>query len=252
MIPHHIVDGPDGAEAIVFSNSLGTTLDMWRPQVEALADRYRLVRYDTRGHGRTAASGAPIGIDDLTDDVEDLLDHLEIERAHLVGISLGGATALNFAARHPERTGRLAVISTAARIATPEFWADRVKRVRSGGMAALAPGAMERWFTDRFRAERPEIVKRFRSGFVNCDPIGYAACCRAVGEMDLHDRLGSIRASTLVLYGTEDEITTAADAAELQAGLRDCEVGAVEPARHIASAEQAAFVNRRLIEHLHE
>jgi len=250
MIPHHIVDGPDDAETIVFSNSLGTTLDMWRPQVEALGDQYRLVRYDTRGHGRTPATGQNFDIGDLADDIADLLDHLEIERVHLVGISLGGATVLEFAARHPDRTDRIAVICTAARISTPAFWAERVRLIRSRGMGALAESATRRWFTDAFHSEHPDIVKRFRHSLSACDPLGYTACCRTLGQTDLHDRLASIDAPALVLYGTEDDITTEADAQALHAGIPDCRVLAVNGAKHIASAEQAMFVNRSIIEHL--
>lgn len=249
MIPHHIIDGSEDAEAIVFSNSLGTTLDMWRPQVEALGDRYRLVRYDTRGHGRTRATGQNFGIGDLADDIADLLDHLEIERAHLVGISLGGATSLEFAARHPERTDRIAVLCTAAAIATPAFWAERVRLIRTRGMDALAETATRRWFTDGFHRDQPEVVRRFRGDLAACDPLGYTACCRAIGEMDLHDRLASVRAPTLVLYGTEDEVTTEADARALQAGIPDCRLVAVNGAKHIASVEQAAFVNQSLLAH---
>ncbi|MFC3493693.1 3-oxoadipate enol-lactonase [Glycomyces rhizosphaerae] len=249
MIPHHVIDGPDDVEAIVFANSLGTTLDMWRPQVEALGDRYRLVRHDTRGHGRTRATGQNFGIGDLADDIADLLDHLEIERAHLVGISLGGATVLEFAARHADRTDRIAVLCTAAAIATPAFWAERVRLVRTRGMDALAETATRRWFTDGFHREHPDIVRRFRADLAACDPLGYTACCRAIGEMDLHDRLAAIAAPALVLYGTEDEITTEADARKLQAGIPDCRLVAVNGAKHIASTEQADFVNRHLLEH---
>lgn len=249
MIPRHTVDGEDAAEAIVFSNSLGTTMGMWEPQVEALSGRYRLVRYDTRGHGRTPTTGGAFGIDDLADDVADLLDHLEIERAHLVGVSLGGATVLDFAARHPGRTGRVAALCTAPRIATAEYWAERVKQVRAHGMAALAEAVAPRWFTERFGRERPEVVRRFRRDLAACDPLGYTACCRVLGEMDLRGALAAIEAATLVLYGTEDAITTGDDARAIAAGVPDCRVTAIEGAAHLASAERAGSVNRSLIEH---
>ncbi|MFG3340775.1 3-oxoadipate enol-lactonase [Glycomyces sp. NPDC048151] len=250
MIPHHLVDGPADAETIVFSNSLGTTLGMWRPQVEAFSAHYRVVRYDTRGHGRTRFGGSPFGIDDLADDVADLLDHLDTERAHLVGVSLGGATVLDFAARHPDRTLTVTALCTAARIATPAYWADRVRLVRTGGLPPLAPAAMERWFTADFRAAHPEVVKRFRADFAGGDPLGYTACCRAIAETDLQGRLGAIRAPVLVMYGTEDTITTADDAEALRQGIRGCETAAIEGAKHLAPTEQADFVNRRIAEHL--
>jgi 3-oxoadipate enol-lactonase len=249
MIPHHVIDGPDDAETIVFSNSLGSTLDMWRPQVEALAERFRVVRYDTRGHGRTRATGENFGIGELADDIAALLDHLETERAHLVGISFGGVTVLEFAALHPERTDRIALLCTAAAIATPSFWAERVQLVRSRGMDALAETATRRWFTDGFHREHPDVVRRFRRDLAACDPLGYTACCRILGQTDLHGRLAAIEAPALVLYGTEDDITTESDARALQSGIPDCSLIAVKGAKHIASTEQAAFVNRKLIEH---
>jgi 3-oxoadipate enol-lactonase len=248
MIPHHALTGPEDGATVVFSNALGTTMDLWVPQVEAFNERFRVVRYDTRGHGRTRAQGA-FGIRDLADDIADLLDHLEVERAHLVGISLGGATVLDFAARHPERTGRIALMCTAAAIGTPAYWAERVKLVRTSGMDAVAQTAPQRWFTDRYRSERPEVVKRLRRDLAACDPLGYTACCRALAETDLHDRLAAVRAPALVLYGTEDAITTEADARDLQAGLPDSRLIAIQGAAHLASTERAADVNGELLQH---
>ncbi|WP_194201895.1 alpha/beta fold hydrolase [Glycomyces albidus] len=249
MIPHHTVDGPEGAAAVLCSNALGTTLDMWAPQVDALSEAFRVIRYDTRGHGRTPATGGVLGIGDLAEDLTDLLDHLDVPRAHLLGISLGGVTALEFAARHPERTGRIALLSTAAAIATPAFWADRVRIVRTGGMAALAGQGTRRWFTERFHREHPDLVRRFRRDLTACDPLGYTACCRVLGQTDLGDRLTAVRAPALVLCGTEDEITTEAAARALHAGLPDSRLEAVEGARHLVSVEAAAVVNRWLLDH---
>ena len=250
MIPHHTVDGRPQAEAVVFSNSLGTTMDMWKPQVEAFNDRFRLIRYDTRGHGHTGIGKPGFDIDDLAEDITDLLNHLKIERAHLVGVSLGGATAAAFAARHPDRTARLALLCTAATIATPAYWSDREEHVHTAGLAWLAEGAMDRWFTDRFRIDHPETAERFRHDFAHCDPKGYAACCRALAEMDLHDRLPAIAAPTLAAYGELDEITTAADAAALQAVIPDCRTAEIKGAKHLAATEKAAMVNALLLEHL--
>lgn len=243
MIPHHSVGGREGAETIVFSHSLGASEDMWRPQAEALGDRFRVVRYDTRGHGRTRSGGGAFSVQDLADDIADLLDHLEVERAHLVGISLGGATVLDFAARHPERTDRIAVIGTAAVLGTPAYWAERVMLVRTRGMAAVAETATRRWFTEGFHRDHPDVVKRFRRDIAACDPLGYTACCRALAETDLRGELGDVEAPALVLYGSEDAVATEADALALQAGLRDARVAAVEGAAHLASTERAGIVN---------
>jgi 3-oxoadipate enol-lactonase len=249
MIPNHTADGPADGEAIVFSSSLGTTMDMWTPQVDALAGRFRIVRYDTRGHGGTPVGDGPFGIDELADDVRDLLDHLGIDRAHLAGISLGGATMLNVAARHPDRTRRLAVLCTAAKIGTPESWEERITAVRSQGMHELADVTMGRWFTDNFRAEHTDVVEALRSRFAGCDPAGYASNCAVLGHMDLSETLASIQAPTLIMYGTEDEVTTVGDARMLAERIADSRVVPLEGAKHLASTEQADTVNRELIEH---
>src|SRR5262249_7454825 len=148
---------------IVLSNSLGATLAMWDPQVDVLAQRFRVVRYDMRGHGRSPVRPGRCEIADLGADLLALLDRLGIERAHLLGLSLGGMASLWTAARHPERVGRLIVCATSALLGPPEFWAGRAAAVRAGGCAAIAEAVVARWFTPAFRARRPEVVAEMRA-----------------------------------------------------------------------------------------
>ncbi len=203
MIPYHIVDG--GGAPVVLINSLGSTLEMWAPQVDSLAGRFRLIRFDTRGHGGTNAEPGDWTVGDLADDVADLLEGVGAERAHLVGISLGGA---------------------------------------------IADAAMQRWFTPGFRDGRPEVVADFRERFAACDAEGYASCCEALAKFDLRGRLGGIEAPTLVVYGTDDEIVSRADAEGIAEEIDGAEVMAVEGAKHLVSVERADLVDRRLAEFL--
>ena len=152
MIPHHTVTGPRDAPVLVLSNSLGTTFGMWDPQAEALARRFRLVRYDTRGHGGSDVPAGPYAIEDLGQDVIELLDELEVARAHVAGLSLGGMTAMWLAINAPERVERLVLLSTSPRLGPPEGWADRAATVRKDGTAAIADATMARWLTADYRA----------------------------------------------------------------------------------------------------
>src|SRR6266567_4132140 len=152
------VDGPAGAPALVLSNSLGTNLSMWQPQMPALTTRFRVVRYDTRSHGQSPLSTLDYGIDTLGHDVVQLLDALEIRRAHFCGISMGGATGMWLAIHAPERIDRLVLSNTATKFGTPERWNARIEAVREGGMGAIADGVIETWFTPAFRASAHEAV----------------------------------------------------------------------------------------------
>ncbi|HEU5127672.1 MAG TPA: 3-oxoadipate enol-lactonase [Glycomyces sp.] len=248
MIPYHIVDG--GGAPVVLINSLGSTLEMWAPQVDSLAGRFRLIRFDTRGHGGTNAEPGDWTVGDLADDVADLLEGVGAERAHLVGISLGGAIAMATALRHPERVDRLVLMSTAPKIGTIESWHERAATVKAEGCGAIADAAMQRWFTPGFRDGRPEVVADFRERFAACDAEGYASCCEALAKFDLRGRLGGIEAPTLVVYGTDDEIVSRADAEGIAEEIDGAEVMAVEGAKHLVSVERADLVDRRLAEFL--
>ena len=150
--------GPEGAPVVAFSNSLGTTLEMWDQQVAALAGRYRCLRYDTRGHGRSPAAPGPLTIDDLADDLAGLLDALGIERAHVVGLSLGGMTAQAFGVRYPQRAESLILMATSAHLPPPEGWDERADLVRREGMQAIVDTVMARWFiADTVALKKPWV-----------------------------------------------------------------------------------------------
>ena len=200
----HVSDGPPDAPALVLLDSLGSSLAMWDPQVEAFARHFRVVRFDLRGHGRSPAPAGPYEIADLGADVLALLDRLGIERAHLCGLSLGGMTALWLAEQAPERVDRLVLCCTSARLEPSEAWTARAALVRAGGTEAVADAVVGRWFTPAYAASHPDLVARMRAMIAAIDAEGYASCCEAIAAMDLRPALASVRAPTLLIAGADD------------------------------------------------
>jgi 3-oxoadipate enol-lactonase len=246
---HHIVVGPSDAPTLVLSNSLGTTLAMWDPQVPAFAERFRLVRYDTRGHGRSPVPTPPYDIADLGADLLALLDRLEIERVSVCGLSLGGMTALWVAANAPDRVDRLVLCSTSARLGPPEAWAERAAAVRAGGMTAVADSVVRRWFTEAFAAREPEVVEGFRAMLRSQPADGYAAACGVVERMDLVPSLGAIRAPTLIIAGDDDPATPPEHARRIADGVAGARVVTVG-ASHLLNVEVEEQVTRAALDHL--
>jgi 3-oxoadipate enol-lactonase/4-carboxymuconolactone decarboxylase len=236
--------GPEGAPVVAFSNSIGTTLEMWDRQVPALSDRYRCVRYDTRGHGRSPVVDRPITIEDLADDLAGLLDALGIEQAHIVGLSLGGMTAQAFGARHPERAQSLVLMATSAYL--PHGWNERAAIVRANGMGAIVEAVLARWFTPDFAAVHPEAVEPLRARFLQNDPKGYAACCEAIRDMDLRPSNAALTQPTLIIAGADDPATPVTMMEEIRTRIPQAELIVLPRAAHILAVERPEAVNRHL------
>ena len=204
---HYELSGPAAAPVIVFSHSIGATLDMWDAQVAAFAGRYRCLRYDTRGHGSSEVVDRPARVDDLADDMAGLLDALGIAKAHVVGLSLGGMTAQAFALRHADRLERLVLIATTAKM-DPTFWQERAALVRREGYGSFIETVLTpRWFTPDFAKRSPETIAAFRERF----PQGLARL-RGLLRRDRDARparSGSARfeAPTLIMVGADDPAT---------------------------------------------
>jgi 3-oxoadipate enol-lactonase/4-carboxymuconolactone decarboxylase len=224
-----------------FSNSIGTTVEMWNAQVRALADRYRCLRYDTRGHGRSPVVDREANIEDLSGDLAGLLDALGIGRAHVAGLSLGGMTAQSFAARFPERTESLTVMATSSYL--PHGWAERIEAVRREGMGAIADAVLARWFTPPFREAQPAQVAALRDRFLAMDPAGYAACCAAIRDLDLRGSNAAITAPTLIIAGADDPATPVSMMEEMRDRIPGAELVVVPQAAHILTVEQPEAVN---------
>jgi len=240
---HHRLEGPDDAPVVMFANSLGTTLEMWDDQAGALADRYRVLRFDMRGHGRSPVPPGPYTVDELTDDALALLDRLGIARVMFCGLSLGGAVGMTIAVRAPERLDRLVLCCTALEFAPASQWHDRAATVRADGMDGVAPAGIERWFTP---AAPADTRARFDAMLRSQPPDGYAACCEAIAALDLRGRLRGVRVPTLTIAGDDDPVTPPAKLDAIRAEIAGAGDAVIPGSRHIANAEHPAFFTHLL------
>jgi 3-oxoadipate enol-lactonase len=247
---HHVVAGPQDAPTLVLSNSLGSTLAMWDPQIPVLARHRRVVRYDLRGHGRSPVPPGPYDIADLGADLIDLLERVGAGRADLCGLSLGGQVSMWLAANAPERVGRLVLCSTSPRFEPSQAWADRAALVRAHGTEAVADTVVGRWFTPAFATAHPEVVAEMRAMIASTPTEGYAACCGVVERTDLRPSLPSIRAATLAIAGADDPAAPPVQAELIAAGIPDCRVVVVRGAAHLANIERADRVTDLVLQHL--
>jgi 3-oxoadipate enol-lactonase/4-carboxymuconolactone decarboxylase len=239
--------GPADAPIVAFSNSLGTTIEMWDRQAEALSGRYRVLRYDTRGHGRSEVIDQHTSVEVLADDLAELMDGLHIAKAHIVGLSLGGMTAQVMGFRHREKVSSLVLMATAARMPVPDLWNQRIATARNAGLADLAEQSMGRWFTPEGRAREAATVAAMRDRFVAVAPAGYAVACAAIRDMDLRSELPKIAAPTLVIAGAKDPATPPKDGEEIASLVPGAEFVVVPNAAHILNVEQTLITNRHLI-----
>ena len=253
----YTLDGPAGAPVVMFSNSLGTRLSSWQAQAGALSGHFRVLRYDTRGHGMSGLFGVDepgqrgegYTLAQLGGDVLRLLDALDIETVDFCGISMGGLTGLWLAIHAGHRLRRLVVANSAARIGTAGAWMARAEQVLADGMASVAAGAAGRWFTPDFVKREPATVARLIDGLRRCEPAGYAACCLALAEADLRTEIAAVKVPTLLIAGVQDPVTTVEHARM----MREHIIGAsyVElPASHLSSIEAGTAFNRHLLRFL--
>ena len=244
---HHVVTGPEDGPVVVLVGSLGSTLEMWDGQVASLAERFRVVRVDTRGHGRSPVPPGPYSLDDLVDDLVALLDSLGVTTASFVGLSLGGMTAMRLAARHPERVDRLALLCTSARFTDPTPWTDRAATVRARGTAAVAEAVASRWVTP----DAPDALRAACVAMIaGIPPEGYASCCEAIAAMDLTADLPRITAPTLAIAGAADPATPPEHLRAIAAGIPGARLVVLPAAAHLPNLEQPAAIDAVLLAHL--
>lgn len=235
---HHVVDGPADGDVVLLSGSLGSDLRMWHPQVTPLAEAsYRVVRYDHRGHGRSPVPKGPYTLADLGGDALALLDRLGVDRAHWVGLSLGGMVGMWLAAHAADRIASLTLCCTAADMPR-EPWAERARLVRAEGTAAVADRVVDRWFTPAWREARPAETAHYRDMIAAIPAEGYAACCAAIERMDLLTKLGGITAPTLAISGAQDPATPPACGEQIAAGIPGARFEVVPGAAHLGNVEQ--------------
>jgi 3-oxoadipate enol-lactonase len=248
---HYEVAGPEDGHVVLMGASLGTTVAMWDEQVAALAERFRVVRFDHRGHGGSPVAPGPYTIAAMGGDVRALLDTLGIERASYVGLSIGAMVGTWFAANVRERVERLALVCTAAHLPPPEAWRERAEEVeRAGTVEVVLEGVMARWLTPEYAQAHPEAVEKLSGMLAVTSPEGYVACCHALETMDLRDDLGRIRAPTLVIAGAQDPSTPPEHGEAVAAAIPDARYELLDPSAHIAAIERADDVTRLLLDHL--
>jgi 3-oxoadipate enol-lactonase len=246
---NHVLEGPEDTPVLVLSNSLGSTLRMWDDQAPVMRERFRLLRYDQRGHGDSPVPSGPYKIEDLGGDALALLDRLEIESASFCGLSIGGLVGMWLASEAPERVERLVLCCTAPRFDS-DFYDARAHKVRAEGVGSIAGAVLERWFTPEFRAARPETVEWAESMLRGTPVEGYAGCCEVLRDADMRDRLEDIRAPTLVVAGAEDPAATIDQAEEIRDAIQRARLVVIESAAHLANVEQPEAVSQEILEHL--
>ena len=239
---HFEVGGNPSGPPILFSNSLGTTYELWNPQLEALSPTFRIVRYDTRGHGASDVTEGPYTLEMLGLDAVAVLDAAGIDRAHVCGLSLGGLTAMWLGVHRPARVTSVTLTSTAARIANAMMWEERIVQVQTSGVASLADAAMARWFSRSFGPRHRDTVAIYHRMLSDTPAAGYASCCAALRDADLRSAIQRISVPALIVAGHHDPVTPPADAEDMHARIPNSRVSLLDAA-HILNVEQAATFN---------
>jgi 3-oxoadipate enol-lactonase len=242
----YTMEGPEEGSVVMLSHSLATNLTMWEPQARVLASRYRVLRYDTRGHGGSGSPAPPYSLKELAQDGVSILDALGIERVHFVGLSMGGMIGQTLALQRPERLLSLTLCDTSSRV-PPEagpLWEERIRIAREEGMDPLVEPTIERWFTPPFRTGGTDVVDSVRRMIRSTPPPGYIGCCHAVAALDLTDEIGAIDLPTLVVVGEQDPGTPVEAARTIHERIAGSELAVIPSASHLSNLEQPEKFNR--------
>ena len=245
---NYTLEGPADAPVLTLSHSLAADLTMWDPQMPALAARYRVLRYDTRGHGDTDAPAGPYSLGQLAEDARALLAALGIHRTHWIGLSMGGMIGQTLALSAPNLFASLTLCDTSSRIpaeAKPS-WAERIETSERQGMQSLVEPIIGRWFTPPFVIERKDVVDRVRAMIRATTPTGFAGCCHAISALDLTDKIAAIKLPTLIVVGEEDPGTPVAASRVMNEKIAGSELVILKSASHLSNVEQPEAFTRAL------
>jgi 3-oxoadipate enol-lactonase len=242
---HYVLEGQTGSPVLVFSNSLGANYSMWDAQAQEFLKQFRVLRYDTRGHGQSSATSGPYSIERLAKDIVALLDSLDLDRVHFCGLSMGGMIGMWLGVNAPKRLNRLALCNTGATIGTPQAWNARIDAVQKNGMKSIAPAVVERWFTPAFRQNSPAIISKTLKMIEEADAEGYSACCAAIRDCDVRDQVSAIRTPTLVIAGAHDPATPSADGRFLAQQIPGAHYAELNAA-HLSNIEAQDHFNKEL------
>ena len=236
MKTNYKIQGTPNSPVVVFSNSLGANMSMWDELVPYLLPYFRVLQYDTRGHGGSEVTSEPYDIALLGQDLIDLLDNLAIDKVYFCGLSMGGLIGQWLGINHPERIIKLIISNSDSKIGTVEAWNNRIKTISVLGMNAIIDGTLERWFTNDFRKTNPMRVQETKEMFLATQNLGYTNCCAAIREADFRDEIKKIAVETLLITGDEDTVTTVEAANKMALAIPNSKV-AILNARHLASTE---------------
>jgi 3-oxoadipate enol-lactonase len=245
---NYTLEGPANAPVVTMSHSLATDLSMWDPTVPALTGRFRVLRYETRGHGQTDAPKAAYTLDQLADDALALLKSLGIARTHWVGLSMGGMIGQTLALKAPQVFASLSLCDTSSRV-PPEAkaqWADRIKTAETQGMEPLVEPTLGRWFTEPFRKSRKDVIDRVATMIRNTPPAGYAGCCAAISALDLTDKISAIKIPTIAIVGEDDPGTPVAAHKVIHERIAGSRLEILKSAAHLSNMEQPDAFNKAL------
>jgi len=237
---------------VTFGHALGTNLSLWDEQARALQGRYRVLRFDTRGHGQSSTPAGAYTLDLLADDLKGLLDGLGITRTHYAGISMGGMIGQTFALKYPPMVQSLVLCDTTSRYpadAAP-VWQERIRTVETKGMDGIVEGMLERWFTASFRKRSPALMDRVRAMLRATNPQGYIGCCHALPKINVTNRLKELHGPALIIVGEEDPGTPVEMAREIHRALPAAELVVLRSASHLSNLEQPGEFNRVLLDFL--
>lgn len=247
MKTNYKIQGTPNSPVLVFSNSLGANMSMWDELIPYLLPYFRVLQYDTRGHGGSEVTSEPYDIALLGQDLIDLLDTLGLDKVYFCGLSMGGLIGQWLGINHPERILKLIISNTDSKIGTAEAWNNRIKTITVDGMSAIVDGTLERWFTDDFRKTNPIRVQETKEMFLATQNLGYTNCCAAIREADFRQEIKEIELETLLITGDEDTVTTVEAANKMALAIPNSKV-AILNARHLASTELPEIYAQLLID----
>jgi len=245
---NYTFEGPANAPVVTMSHSLATDLGMWDETVPALTSRFRVLRYETRGHGKTEAPRGAYTLDQLADDALALLRDLGIQKTHWVGLSMGGMIGQALALKSPKVLQSLSLCDTSSRIPTDAkpLWDDRIRTAEAKGMEPLVEPTLSRWFTPAFREKKKDVVDRVATMIRNTPVAGYAGCCQAISALNLTDRLSAIKVPTIVIVGEDDPGTPVAASRVIAENIKGAQLEIIPAAAHLSNIEQPEKFNRAL------
>jgi 3-oxoadipate enol-lactonase len=243
------LDGPENKPPLMLSNSLGTNLHMWDPQIPELTKHFRVIRYDSRGHGQSGAPDGPYSMDELGRDALAIMDALELDQVHWIGLSKGGMIGQWLLTHAPERIGRAVLANTGSHMPPPDLWNQRIRTAMDKGMEELTPGVIERWFTPEFREREPETVEKIVRMLHTTPRQGYAGSCSAIRDMDQRESIRSVTNPVLVVVGSRDPATPPEMGRHIADSIRGARIVTLEAA-HLSNIEQVEAFNQAVIDFL--